>query len=60
MPDRPVHSSKARPPEETDDARAARRAAEAYEAWKQDPSLTRPWDEVEAELVTEGLLDDDG
>jgi prevent-host-death family protein len=44
--------------EEVDDRRTARRAAEAYEAWKQDPTLARPWDEIEAELVADGLLDD--
>ncbi len=42
---------------ELDDLRATRGAAVAYEAWKQDPSLGRPWDEIEAELVDEGLLD---
>jgi PHD/YefM family antitoxin component YafN of YafNO toxin-antitoxin module len=43
--------------DELDDLRAARRAAEAYEAWKSDRSRGRPWEEVEAELVAEGLLD---
>jgi PHD/YefM family antitoxin component YafN of YafNO toxin-antitoxin module len=43
--------------DELDDLRAARRAAEAYEAWKSDPSWGRSWDEVEADLVAEGLLD---
>jgi len=43
--------------DELDDLRAARRAAEAYEAWKADPDRGRPWEEVEAELVAEGLLD---
>ena len=45
--------------EESDDVRAAWRAAAAYEAWKQDPRLARPWEEIEAELVAEGLLDHD-
>ncbi len=44
--------------EELDDLRAGRRAAEAYEAWKADPSRGTPWEEVEAELIAEGLLDD--
>jgi PHD/YefM family antitoxin component YafN of YafNO toxin-antitoxin module len=44
--------------EELDDLRAARRAAEAYEAWKQEPGRARPWDEIEEELIAEGLLDD--
>ncbi len=43
--------------DELDDLRAARRAAETYEAWKRDRSRGRPWEEVEAELVAEGLLD---
>lgn len=44
--------------EEIDDLRATRRAAEAYEAWKQDPGRAKPWEGVEAELVAEGLLDE--
>ena len=40
-----------------DDLRAGRRAAEVYEAWKADLGRGRPWEEVEAELVAEGLLD---
>ena len=44
--------------EELLDLRAARRAAAAYEAWKQDPSLGRPWEEIEQELAAEGLLDE--
>ena len=40
-----------------DDLRAGRRAAEAYAAWKADPSRGRPFEEVEAELIAEGLLD---
>lgn len=43
--------------EELDDLRASRRAAVAYEAWQRDPSLGRPYNEVRAELVAEGLLD---
>jgi prevent-host-death family protein len=43
--------------EELDDLRAGRRAAAAYEAWKADPDRGRPWEEVEADLVAEGLLD---
>lgn len=44
--------------EKIGDLRATRRAAEAYEAWKQDPGRAKPWEEVEAELVAEGLLDE--
>ena len=43
--------------DELDDLRAARRAAQTYEDWKNDPSRGRPWDEVKAELIAEGLLD---
>jgi len=32
------------------DLRAAREANAAYEEWKLDPSVARPWDEVDAEL----------
>lgn len=35
-----------------------RRAAEAYEAWKQDPGRGTPYEEFRAELVNEGLLDE--
>lgn len=45
--------------DELDDLRAARRAAEIYEAWKRDPSLARPYAEFRAELVAEGKLDGD-
>ena len=44
--------------DELDDIRAARRAAAAYEAWLQDPSLGRPMEEVEKGLKAEGLFDD--
>ena len=43
--------------DELDDLRAGRRAVEAYEGWKADPSRGRPFEEVEAELIAEGLLD---
>jgi prevent-host-death family protein len=33
-----------------EDLRAAREANAAYEEWKLDPSVARPWDEVDAEL----------
>jgi prevent-host-death family protein len=36
--------------DELDDLRAARRAQAALEAWRKDPSLARPWEEVKAEL----------
>jgi hypothetical protein len=43
--------------ETIDEWYAGQRAAAAYEAWKKDPSRGRPWDEVEAELVAEGVFD---
>ena len=44
--------------EELDDLRAGRRAAEAYEAWKANPSRGTPYEDFRAELVAEGLLDE--
>lgn len=44
--------------EELEDLRAARRAIEVYEAWKRDRSIARPYSEIRAELVEEGLLDE--
>jgi prevent-host-death family protein len=44
--------------DELDDLRAARRAAIAYEDWKRNPEGSIPWDEMRANLVTEGLLDE--
>jgi prevent-host-death family protein len=44
--------------EELDDLRAARRAEAAYAEWRRDPSVARPYSEVRAELVEEGLLDE--
>ena len=38
--------------ETLEDMRAGREANAAYEEWKNDPSLARPWDEVDAELDT--------
>ena len=29
----------------------------SYEEWQKDPSTSRPWKEVEQELIEEGLLD---
>jgi hypothetical protein len=44
--------------ERWDDLRAARRAGIALDAWRRDPSTGRPYSEVRAELIEEGLLDD--
>ena len=43
--------------EELDDLRVARQATAIYEEWKRDPSTGIPYDEVRAELVSEGRLD---
>lgn len=43
--------------DELDDLRAARRAGAAYEEYKRDPSQAIPWEQLETELVAEGLLD---
>lgn len=40
--------------EALEELRAAREAAAAYEEWKRNPSIARPWDEVEAELGKTG------
>jgi prevent-host-death family protein len=36
--------------ETLEDMRAVREAAANYEEWKKDPSVARPWEEVDAEL----------
>ena len=43
--------------EDLNDLRAARRAQAAYEAYQHDPSLGRPWSEIKAEMMRDGLLD---
>jgi len=43
--------------EELADLRAGRRAQAALEAWRAQPGRGRPYTEVRAELVAEGLLD---
>ena len=40
-----------------DELRAARRAQAAYEAWQRDPNLGRPWAEIKAAMIADGLLD---
>jgi prevent-host-death family protein len=44
--------------EDLEDLRAERQAVEAYEEWQRDPSTARPFEEFEAELIAEGLLDE--
>jgi prevent-host-death family protein len=44
--------------DELDDMRAARRAAALYESWKKDRDVARPLEDIEAELMEEGLLDE--
>jgi PHD/YefM family antitoxin component YafN of YafNO toxin-antitoxin module len=43
--------------DELDDLRAGRRAQAALEAWEKDRSLGRPYEEVRAEMVRDGMLD---
>ena len=45
--------------EELDDLRAARRANAVYQEYLRDPSTARPWADIRAELIAEGLLDDE-
>ena len=33
-------------------------AMEAWQEYKENPSTARPWDEIRAELITEGLWDE--
>ncbi len=40
--------------ETLEDMRAVREAAANYEEWKNNPSVARPWDEVDAELDNGG------
>jgi prevent-host-death family protein len=44
--------------EALDDLRATRRAERTYEDWQKNPAGARPYSEVRAEWVKEGLLDD--
>ena len=44
--------------EALEDLRDARDAQIAYEEWQRDPSLGRPYDEIRAEWVTQGRLDE--
>ena len=43
--------------DELDDLRAGRRAQAAVDAWEKDRSLGRPWEDVKAEMIEDGLLD---
>jgi prevent-host-death family protein len=43
--------------EELEDLRAARRVTELYESWMEDPSVARSMEDIEAEMIAEGLLD---
>lgn len=45
--------------EELDDLRAARRANAVYQEYLRDSSTARPWADIRAELIAEGLLDDE-
>ena len=40
------------------DLRDAREAQQVLDEWRRDPSTARPWEEFEAELIAEGLLDE--
>lgn len=44
--------------DELEERRATRRAAMAYQAWKQDESLGRPYQQVREEMIQDGLLDE--
>jgi prevent-host-death family protein len=40
------------------DLRDAREAQQILAEWRRDPGIARPWEEFEAELIAEGLLDE--
>lgn len=44
--------------EELEDLELGSRALAAYERWKKDPSTARSWEEVESDLIADGLLDE--
>jgi prevent-host-death family protein len=44
--------------DELDELREARRAEVLYAAWKQNPEIAEPWENVRANLVKDGLLDE--
>lgn len=43
---------------ELEELRAAQHAAAVYQDWKQNPESARDWEDVRAELVAEGQLDE--
>jgi len=44
--------------DEIEDLGAARRAQVVLDSWRENPSQARPYEEVRAELVADGLLDE--
>jgi prevent-host-death family protein len=38
--------------------REVREAQQVYDAWQNDPTSARPWNDVEADLIADGLLDE--
>lgn len=44
--------------EELEDLEIGPRALAAYQRWKENPSTARPWEEVEADLIADGLVDE--
>ena len=44
--------------EELEDLELGTRASAIYERWKQDPSRARAWEDVESDLLADGLLDE--
>jgi prevent-host-death family protein len=38
--------------------REVREAQEVYDEWQNDPTSARPWKDVEADLIADGLLDE--
>ena len=44
--------------EALDELHAAQRAKDAYVEWQEDPTTARPYEEVRAEMVAEGRLNE--
>jgi prevent-host-death family protein len=44
--------------EELEDLELGARAVAAHERWKKVPTVARSWEEVEADLLADGLLDE--
>lgn len=44
--------------DELEDLRDGRLAMAELEAWRKDPSIAEPWEDVKVEMIADGLLDE--